>query len=254
MTFITFLVVVLFVVAIADIIVGVSNDAVNFLTSGIGSKAAPYKVILLMAVIGIVVGSVFSSGIMEIARKGIFHPEMFTFDKIMWIFLAVMLTDIILLDIFNSLGLPTSTTVSIVFELLGAAMVVGILFSIDKNDSIGEALNYVNFDSTISIVSGIFLSVFIAFTCGAVFQYLFRRLFTFDYTRRLKTFGAVFAGMGITSIVYFLLIKGLKGTTLIDSDLIDQITSNIIPILGGLFLTISLICFLLQERVALSQS
>src|SRR5690606_17712343 len=135
--------------------------------------------------IGIIIGSVFSSGIMEIARKGIFHPEMFTFDKIMWVFLAVMLTDIILLDIFNSLGLPTSTTVSIVFELLGAAMVVGILFSIDKNDNISEALNYINFESTVSIVSGIFLSVVIAFTSGVVFQYLFRQLFTFDYTKRL---------------------------------------------------------------------
>jgi len=247
MTFITFLVVVLFVLAITDIIVGVSNDAVNFLTSGIGSKAAPYKVILLMAVIGIVIGSVFSSGIMEIARKGIFHPEMFTFDKIMWVFLAVMLTDIILLDIFNSLGLPTSTTVSIVFELLGAAMVVGILFSIDKNDNISEALNYINFDSTVSIVSGIFLSVVIAFTSGVVFQYLFRQLFTFDYTKRLKKFGAVFAGLGVTCIVYFLLIKGLKGTTLVDSGLINEVTANIVPILTGLYLTVTLICFLLQR-------
>src|SRR5690606_4775092 len=125
MTFIIFLVVVHFILAIADLIVGVSNDAVNFLSSAIGSKAAPYRIILITAIIGIILGSFFSSGIMEIARKGIFHPEYFTFEKIMWVFLAVMLTDIILLDIFNSLGLPTSTTVSIVFELLGAAMVVG---------------------------------------------------------------------------------------------------------------------------------
>src|SRR5690606_13372139 len=129
----------------------------------------------------------------------------------------------------------------------GAAMVVGILFSIDKNDNISEALNYINFDSTVSIVSGIFLSVVIAFTSGVVFQYLFRQLFTFDYTKRLKKFGAVFAGLGVTCIVYFLLIKGLKGTTLVDSGLINEVTANIVPILTGLYLTVTLICFLLQR-------
>lgn len=247
MTFIIFLVVVLFILAISDLIVGVSNDAVNFLNSAIGSKVAPYRVIIFTAIIGILLGSFFSSGIMEIARKGIFHPEYFTFDKIMWIFLAVMLTDIILLDIFNSLGLPTSTTVSIVFELLGAAMVVGVLFSFEKNDSISEAFKYINFESTISIVTGIFLSVFIAFTCGVVFQYLFRQLFTFDYTARLKQFGALYAGLGITSIVYFLLIKGLKGTTLFSPTSIAWVNSNIITILIILFITVVIICFLLQH-------
>src|SRR5690606_34961295 len=226
MTFIIFLVVVLFILAIADLIIGVSNDAVNFLNSAIGSKVAPYRVILLTAIAGIILGSFFSSGIMEIARKGIFHPQFVTFDKIMWVFLAVMLTDIILLDIFNSLGLPTSTTVSIVFELLGAAMVVGILFSIDKNDSISEALKYINLDSTLTIIGGIFLSVFIAFTCGVVFQYLFRKLFTFDYTKRLNQFGALYAGLGITSLVYFLFIKGLKGTTLINESTTSWINDN----------------------------
>src|SRR5690606_28284789 len=208
---------------------------------------APYRVIIITAIVGILLGSFFSSGIMEIARKGIFHPEYFTFDKIMWVFLAVMLTDIILLDIFNSLGLPTSTTVSIVFELLGAAMIVGILFSIEKNDSISEAFKYINFDSTISIIAGIFLSVFIAFTCGIIFQYLFRQVFTFDYTKRLKQFGALFAGLGITSIVYFLLIKGLKGTTLFNPSSVTWINENIIAILVLLFFVVSLICFLLQR-------
>jgi len=247
MTFIIFLVVVLFILAISDLIVGVSNDAVNFLNSAIGSKAAPYRVILITAIVGIILGSFFSSGIMEIARKGIFHPEYFTFDKIMWVFLAVMLTDIILLDIFNSLGLPTSTTVSIVFELLGAAMVVGVLFSIEKNDSISEAFKYINFDSTISIITGIFLSVFIAFTCGVIFQYLFRQLFTFDYTKRLKQFGALYAGLGITSIVYFLLIKGLQGTTLFSAHSVAWVTNNIVFILPTLFIVVVLICFILQR-------
>lgn len=247
MTFIIFLVVILFILAISDLIVGVSNDAVNFLNSAIGSKAAPYRVIIITAIVGILLGSFFSSGIMEIARKGIFHPEYFTFDKIMWVFLAVMLTDIILLDIFNSLGLPTSTTVSIVFELLGAASVVGILFSIEQNDNIADAFKYINFESTISIISGIFLSVFIAFTCGVVFQYLFRQLFTFEYANRLKQFGALFAGFGITSIVYFLLIKGLKGTTLFSPDSIAWVDHNIVSLLIIIFITIVVICFLLQH-------
>jgi phosphate/sulfate permease len=247
MTFIIFLVVILFILAISDLIIGVSNDAVNFLNSAIGSKAAPYRVIIITAIVGILLGSFFSSGIMEIARKGIFHPEYFTFDKIMWVFLAVMLTDIILLDIFNSLGLPTSTTVSIVFELLGAAFVVGILFSIEKNDSIADAFQYINFESTISIITGIFLSVFIAFFCGVVFQYLFRQLFTFEYANRLKQFGAIFAGFGITSIVYFLLIKGLKGTTLFNPNSIAWVNDNIILLLVIIFIVIVLICFLLQH-------
>src|SRR5690554_2043363 len=138
MTIELFIIILLFTLAIVDLIVGVSNDAVNFLNSAIGSKAAPYRVILLVAMAGIILGSLFSSGIMEIARKGIFYPEFFTFDKILWVFLAVMLTDIILLDIFNTLGLPTSTTVSIIFELLGASMMVGLLISYDQNDNFNE--------------------------------------------------------------------------------------------------------------------
>src|SRR5690554_3791135 len=178
MTFIIFLVVILFILAISDLIVGVSNDAVNFLNSAIGSKAAPYRVIIITAIIGILLSSFFSSGIMEIARKGIFFPEYFTFDKILWVFLAVMLTDIILLDIFNTLGLPTSTTVSIIFELLGASFIVGILIAADKNETINETLKYINFDSVGSIVLGIFLSIIIAFTAGVILQYIFRYIFT----------------------------------------------------------------------------
>src|SRR5690554_3806556 len=146
-----FLIVVLLVLALGDLIVGVSNDAVNFLNSAIGSTVAPFKTIILLAALGIIARSFFSSGMMEIARKGIFHPEYFTFDKVMWIFLAVMLTDIVLLDVFNTLGLPTSTTVSIVFELLGAAWMVGLLLTIEKNDPISASLQYINIDSTFSI-------------------------------------------------------------------------------------------------------
>src|SRR5690606_16488233 len=191
-----FLVAVLLILAVADIVVGVSNDAVNFLNSAIGSRVAPYRTIIAIAALGIILGAFFSSGMMEIARKGIFHPEYFTFDKVLWIFLAVMLTDIVLLDIFNSLGLPTSTTVSIVFELLGAALMVGLLFSAEKNESIGESLKYINIESTFSIISGIFPSILIAFTAGILVQYFCRLAFTFQHEKRLAQLGALFSGMG----------------------------------------------------------
>ncbi len=206
------IVIILFVVAAIDLIVGVSNDAVNFLNSAIGSKVANIKTILIIASLGILLGSVFSSGIMEVARKGIFHPELFTFDKIMYLFLAVMLTDIILLDLFNTLGLPTSTTVSIVFELLGAATMVGLLLTIDRGESFDKVANYINIPSAVNIVSGIFLSILFAFSFGAIAQWLSRFIFSFEYEKNLKRFGAVFAGLAITAIFYFLLIKGLKGT------------------------------------------
>ncbi|MEJ8605472.1 inorganic phosphate transporter [Riemerella anatipestifer] len=248
MEYFVFVVVLLFVLAIADLIVGVSNDAVNFLNSAIGSKAAPYKTIIITAIIGIVLGSVFSSGIMEIARKGIFYPQYFTFDIILIVFLAVMLTDIVLLDIFNSLGLPTSTTVSIVFELLGASLISGILFSMAKDDKLSEVGKYINFESTSNIVSGIFLSILIAFTAGVVIQYLCRLLFTFQYETKLEKYGALYSGAGITSIVYFLLIKGLKGTTIISSESRDFINSHTWAILGAIFLIATIILFLLQKQ------
>lgn len=226
MDFYIFVIGVLLLLAAVDLIVGVSNDAVNFLNSAIGSKVASYKTIILIAVAGIVIGSVFSSGIMEIARKGIFYPQHFTFEVILVVFLAVMLTDIILLDIFNSLGLPTSTTVSIVFELLGASLMAGILFSMAKNESINDIWKYINFETTQSIVSGIFLSVLIAFTAGALVQYLCRLLFTFQIEEKLHKFGAIFSGFGITSIVYFLLIKGLKGTTILSKSTSKWIVDN----------------------------
>lgn len=242
-----FLVVALLVLAIGDLIVGVSNDAVNFLNSAIGSKVAPFKTIILLAALGIIVGSLFSSGMMEIARKGIFHPEYFTFDKVMWIFLAVMLTDIVLLDVFNTLGLPTSTTVSIVFELLGAALMVGLLFTADKQEPIGESLKYINAESTFSIISGIFLSIIIAFTAGVLVQYFSRLAFTFQYEKRLAQLGALFSGMGITAIVYFLLIKGLKGSTLFSGSFIDWIMANTFSVLVVIFVLAFLICFFLQR-------
>lgn len=247
MTLIIFLVVVLFLLAITDLVVGVSNDAVNFLNSAIGSKVASFRTVILIAAAGVILGSVFSSGIMEIARKGVFHPEFFTLDKIMWIFLAVMLTDIVLLDIFNTLGLPTSTTVSIIFELLGAAMVAGMLFSIQKQEPVSEMMKYINAGSVLSIITGIFLSILIAFTLGILVQYLCRLIFTFNYEEKLSRYGAVFAGIGTTVIFYFLLIKGLKGTTLLSPSATQWIQSNTTLILGVLFAGGTLIILALQK-------
>ncbi|HZH54747.1 MAG TPA: inorganic phosphate transporter [Sphingobacteriaceae bacterium] len=241
-----FLVIVLLVLALGDLIVGVSNDAVNFLNSAIGSKVAPFRTIIIIAALGILVGSLFSSGMMEIVRKGIFHPEYFTFDKVLMIFLVVMLTDIVLLDLFNSLGLPTSTTVSIVFELLGAAMIVGLLFSIDKNESFSEALRYINFKSTVSIVSGIFLSIFIAFTAGVLVQYFCRLLFTFQYEKRLNRLGAIFSAAGITAIVHFLLIKGLQGTTLLNATQMQWVKDNTLMLLVIVYVIALVICLIVQ--------
>lgn len=205
---------VLFLLAISDLVVGVSNDAVNFLNSAIGSKAASFKVIMFIAALGVVVGATFSSGMMEVARKGIFHPQMFYFSEIMVIFFAVMITDVILLDTFNTFGMPTSTTVSIVFELLGAA--VGIAVLKVANGSGLMVAEYINSSKALAIISGILLSVVVAFTVGALVQYLSRLIFSFKYQKALKRYGSIWGGLSITAITYFILIKGLKGSTYAD--------------------------------------
>ena len=203
----------LVVLAVFDIIVGVSNDAVNFLNSAIGSKAINFKAIMIIASLGIFIGAVFSSGLMEVARKGIFVPGQFTFDEIMVIFMAVMIADILLLDFFNTLGLPTSTTVSIVFNLLGAAVVMAII-KITANDSqtMADIWTYINSEKALSIISGILLSVVIAFSVGAIVQYISRLIFTFNYENKIKNFGAIFGGIALAAITYFIFMKGLKGT------------------------------------------
>ncbi|MBU2651666.1 MAG: inorganic phosphate transporter [Bacteroidetes bacterium] len=219
-------VIVLFGLAISDLIVGVSNDAVNFLNSAIGSKAAPFKIIMLIASVGVVVGATFSSGLMEVARKGIFHPDQFTFAEIMVIFLAVMITDVLLLDTFNTYGLPTSTTVSIVFELLGAAVAVSII-KIITIDGVPENLgNYINSAKALAIISGILVSIAIAFSVGAIVQYFARMLFTFKYQTNLKYFGSIWGGLATTAITYFILIKGAKGSSFISEASLQVIEEN----------------------------
>ena len=201
------------VLALADLVVGVSNDAVNFLNSAIGSKAIPIKTIMIIASIGVFVGAVTSSGMMEVARKGIFNPHMFVFEEIMYIFMAVMITDILLLDIFNSFGMPTSTTVSIVFELLGAAVAIALIkISASDTKTITDIWNYINDEKALEIISGIIISVIVAFTIGAIVQYFSRLIYSFDFEKRPDYINSLFGGFAITAITYFIIIKGLKGT------------------------------------------
>ena len=225
------IVIVLFALAVSDLVVGVSNDAVNFLNSSIGSKAAPRYIIMIIASAGIVVGTTFSSGMMEVARKGIFHPDMFYFSEIMMIFLAVMLTDILLLDLYNTFALPTSTTVSIVFELLGAAVAVSLIKIGSDSETASTLGGYINSSKALAIISGILLSVIVAFIIGAIVQYFVRIIFTFEYKKYLRYFGAVWGGLAITAITYFIVIKGAKGSSLVTDQGLTWIQQNAAMIL-----------------------
>ena len=225
------------ILAIADLVVGVSNDAVNFLNSAIGSKAVPFKTIMIVASLGVAIGALSSSGMMEVARKGIFNPGEFMFDEIMVIFMAVMITDILLLDFFNTLGMPTSTTVSIVFELLGASVAVALIkISSDNTKTLFDLSQYINNEKAIEIILGILLSVVVAFSVGALIQYVSRLLLTFDFAKKPKWYGAVFSGVAISSIMYFILIKGLKSATFMDTEYISSLTENTSLFIGVSFL------------------
>lgn len=230
------LVALLFVLAIFDLTIGVSNDAVNFLHSAVGSKAANIKVVLIIAAIGVFVGATFSNGMMEIARRGIFQPQEFFFYEIILILVAAMVTDVILLDLFNNLGLPTSTTVSLVFELLGATFAVASIKIIQDPNLSYELL--LNTDKALQVILAIFVSVALAFFFGTIVMYLTRVLFTFNYKVNMKFFGAIFGGIAVTSIIYFMLIKGLKDTTFMNGDNKDYIqnhTSEILLVCFGFF-------------------
>ena len=207
------MVVALVFLAIADLIVGVSNDAVNFLNSALGSKALSFRTIMILASLGIAFGAIFSSGMMEVARKGIFNPGEFMFDEIMFIFMAVMITDILLLDFFNSLGMPTSTTVSIVFELLGASVAMALIkISADGGEFV-DLIIYINTSKAVQIIFGILLSVVVAFSVGALVQWVSRLLLSYDYEKKAKWVGALFGSIALTAITYFILLKGIKGTS-----------------------------------------
>ncbi|MEY8849731.1 anion permease [Psychroserpens sp. XS_ASV72] len=235
------------VLAIADIVVGVSNDAINFLNSAIGSKAISLRTIMIVASLGIFIGAVFSSGMMEVARKGIFVPAQFEFGEIMLIFMAVMITDILLLDFFNTIGLPTSTTVSIVFNLLGAAVVMSIIkISDSDSETLADLATYINTEKAIEIISGILLSVLIAFTVGAIVQWVSRLIFTFNYEKKIKNFGIVFGGVALTAITYFIFLKGLKGTPYY-SELKSLLEGNEIYIILGSFIFWTIFSFVFEK-------
>lgn len=219
------IVIVLLGLAALDLIVGVANDAVNFLNSSIGSKVAPLWLILTVASVGILIGSLFSSGMMEIARSGVFYPGMFTFPQIMMLFLAVMVTDVILLDVFNTFGLPTSTTVSLIFELLGAAVAVALV-NIWQTDS-GVLIDYINSGKALTIISGILVSVVIAFVFGSLIMWISRIVFSFKYKKTFKYAGAIWAGLALTAISYFAIFKGLKNTTILSKDTLNYIHDNV---------------------------
>ena len=220
------MIVALAVLAIADLVVGVSNDAVNFLNSAIGSKAISFRTIMIVASIGIAVGAVFSSGMMEVARKGIFNPGEFMFSEIMIIFMAVMITDILLLDFFNSVGMPTSTTVSIVFELLGAAVAMALIKIGADSGSFSDLVIYINTSKATQIIFGILLSVFVAFSIGAIVQWVSRILLSYNFENKATWVSAIFGGLAITAISYFILMKGIKGTPYakLSFDIIDGLT------------------------------
>ena len=219
-------VILLFFLAVSDLMVGVSNDAVNFLNSAIGSKVASFKTIMIIAALGIFIGATFSSGMMEVARKGIFNPQFFLFSEVMVIFLAVMITDIMLLDAFNTFGFPTSTTVSIVFELLGAAVIVALLKIAHGGEGLNALPTYINTASALAIITGILSSVVIAFIAGALVQYLSRLALTFNYGRRMKWIGGIWSGAALTLITYFLIFKGVKGASFVPEEFVNWISSN----------------------------
>lgn len=244
-------VVLLFALAASDLVVGVSNDAVNFLNSAIGSKVGSRRAIMIVASMGILLGVLFSSGMMEVARKGIFNPAMFSFSHVMVIFLAVMLTDILLLDLFNTFGMPTSTTVSIVFELLGAAVIVSIFHMFYTGQDLANLTSYINTGKAIVIITGIFLSVFIAFTVGLIAQFISRLLFTFNFRKKTKKYGPVWVGVSMTILSYFILIKGLKGSMMLDATMINWIQSNTLLLLLGNFVFWTLVCFMIIRHTRL---
>ncbi len=246
-----FLVIALLILAIGDLVVGVSNDAVNFLTSAIGSKVASRKVILIIAAAGVFAGAAFSSGMMEVARKGIFNPSFFSFADVIVIFMAVMITDILLLDGFNSLGLPTSTTVSIVFELLGAAVMVGLLMTHADATKDHSILELINTSKASQIIAGIFLSIGVAFSVGALTQWLSRLWFTFNLRKGTKRFGAFFAAICMTIITYFLLIKGIKGADF-GAGVNRFIKENTLSIVGLSFAGSFAILWLLQRMAGVN--
>ncbi|MDR2038232.1 MAG: inorganic phosphate transporter [Bacteroidales bacterium] len=237
---------VLLLFAVFDLMVGVSNDASNFLNSAIGSKVASYRTIMIVACLGIVLGATFSSGMMDIARNGIFNPSKFYFNEIMWIFVGVMISDVILLDIFNGLGLPTSTTVSIIFDLLGASLAMAIFKLTQAGEGYAALGEYINTAKALAIISGILISVVVAFVSGSLIQWVVRFIFTFNYRKTYKYFGSLFGGIAITSIIYFMIMKGAKGASFMKPEYLEWINTHNWQLLIGNFVLWTIILQLLM--------
>ena len=242
----TVIVVILGILAVSGLFVGVTNDAVNFLNSAIGSKAASMRTILSVASVGIIIGVVTSSGMMEVARNGMFDPSLFTFHEVMMLYLGVMFANIILLDLYNSWGLPTSTTVSLIFCLLGSAIAVSIFkISNDPAMTIGDLGDFINTSRALGIVSAILLSVVIAFTCGTIVMYVSRAIFSFRYTAMLRRLGAFWCGASLTAIVYFALFKGLK-TLLAQHPMVVWVNDHLLAALALCWVACSLLLWFIQ--------
>lgn len=244
----TVIIIILALLAILDLIVGVANDAVNFLNSALGAKVAPMKVILGVAAVGILLGVVTSNGMMEVARKGVFYPDMFTFTEVMFLFAGVMLADVILLNTFNTLGLPTSTTVSLIFEMLGSAVAITTFKIMNDNGlSFADMGTYINSGKALTMISGILISVVVAFITGSVLMYLSRLLFSFRYQKAFNKFGALWCGISVVGILYFAVFKGMKSSGLFSPELLGNINNHIVPILAITWIVSSLILFVLQK-------
>ena len=239
------IIVFLFFLAVSDLIVGVSNDAVNFLNSAVGAKTAKFKTIMIIAAIGVFAGAIMSNGMMDIARHGIYQPQYFTFAELMCIMLAVMVTDVLLLDTFNTMGMPTSTTVSLVFELLGGTVALAIIKNVTSDGALTFA-QMINTDKALSVVLGIFLSIAIAFFFGMLVQWISRIIFTFNYKRNLKWFAGIFGGIAVTSILYFMVIKGLKDSSFMTPENMNFVKENTSVILLGFFLISTLLMQILH--------
>ncbi len=233
------------ILAITDLMVGVSNDAVNFLNSAIGSKAVSFKTIMIVASLGVAVGALYSNGMMEIARNGIFTPSMFSFNDVIIIFLAVMITDVLLLDVFNTLGLPTSTTVSVIFSLLGASVVLAVYKVYVSGDGFDTLGNYINTEKASEIVYSILLSVALSFALGSLVQYVSRLIFTFHIEKRYKYVAALFGGVAMTAITFFILVKGLKSITFVPSEVKDFIKESPFTIIAYSLVLWTIVCQLL---------
>ena len=240
------LVIFLFMLAVFDLLVGVSNDAVNFMNSAVGAKVANFKTIVIVASIGVFAGAVLSNGMMDIARHGIFQPVNFSFYEIMCIMLAVMVTDVVLLDVFNTLGLPTSTTVSMVFELLGGTFILAILKIVGDETGLLTLGDMMNTEKALSVIMGIFLSVAIAFIAGTFVQYISRLIFSFNYKKNLSWTIGIFGGIAVTSLSYFMLIKGLKSAPFMTPESLAWISENTTLLVVGCFITFTLLMQILH--------